>query len=61
MPESNIQIGDKAYYFKNIEDIMSLQVIEVVDIYEVSLQEQYGELIDYPFEIEKIETRIIPP
>lgn len=47
----NIQIGDKAHYFTNIDDIMSLQVIEVMDIYEVSWCEQYAKLAIYPFEI----------
>ncbi len=54
MQENNVQIGDKAYFFNNTDDIMSLQVIEVVDIYEVSLQEQYGKLAIYPFEIREL-------
>ena len=49
---TNVQIGDKAHYFINTNDIMSLQVLEVYDVYEVSLQETYAKLIDYPFKIE---------
>lgn len=39
-----INIGDKASYFRNTEDIMSLVIMEVVDVYEVSLQETFAKI-----------------
>jgi hypothetical protein len=39
-----INIGDKASYFRNPEDIMSLVIMEVVDVYEVSLQETFAKI-----------------
>ena len=39
-----INIGDKASYFRNTEDIMSLVIMEVIDVYEVSLQETFAKI-----------------
>lgn len=44
-----IKIGDKAYYFVNIEDIMSLRVMEIMDVFEVSSNENYAKLSNRPF------------
>lgn len=40
------QIGDKIL-IGNPEDIESLRVLEVYDIYEVSLSETYFEILEY--------------
>lgn len=40
-----MNIGDKATIFRNPEDIMSLVRLEVIDVYEVSLQETYAEVM----------------
>jgi hypothetical protein len=39
-----VQIGDKAGVFLNTEDIMTLIILKVVDVYEISLQETYAQI-----------------
>jgi hypothetical protein len=39
-----MNIGEKNCYLLNPEDIMSIQILEVEDIYEVGLEETYAEI-----------------
>jgi len=41
-----INIGDKSSYFRNPEDIMSLVIMEVIDVYEAGPDETYAEIAE---------------